>query len=168
LSRQCSGPAGAGKRQILPPFTSVVTLTKPLPSLYWQWRLWAGVRPGGWVGSAPGLKAGNRVAERGSWRVGGAATVGSWAQREEPKSQKQPRNILGTCLQHPCNYGDDPVALRCWQGEACGLGPASWLGCLATPSRAGGRQAGRRCEHLKQAIISLFLEAGGRIESAHA
>jgi hypothetical protein len=25
------------------------------------------------------------------------------AQKEEHKNQKQARNILGTCLQHPCN-----------------------------------------------------------------
>ena len=26
------------------------------------------------------------------------------------------------------------MALRCWQGEACGLGPAGWPGCLAAPA----------------------------------
>ena len=26
------------------------------------------------------------------------------------------------------------MALRCWQGEACGLGPAGWPGCLAVPT----------------------------------
>jgi hypothetical protein len=26
------------------------------------------------------------------------------------------------------------VALGCWQGEACGLGPAGWPGCLAAPA----------------------------------
>jgi hypothetical protein len=64
----------------------IVTLRKPLPSLYWEWRLWAGVRSGGWIGSAPGLKAGGGAAERGFWRVVGAATGGSRAQREEVKS----------------------------------------------------------------------------------
>ena len=64
----------------------IVTLTRPPPSLYWERRLWAGVRLGGWVGSAPGLKAGERAAERGFWGVGGAATGGSRAQREGPKS----------------------------------------------------------------------------------
>ena len=58
----------------------IVTLTRPLPSLYWQWRLWAGMRLGGWIGSAPGLKAGDRPAERGFWRVGGAAAGYSRAQ----------------------------------------------------------------------------------------
>ena len=64
----------------------IVTLTRPLPSLYWAWRLWAGVRPGDWIGSVPGLKAGDKVAERESWRVGGAATGGRRARREELKS----------------------------------------------------------------------------------
>ena len=64
----------------------IVTLTRPLPSQYWEWRLWAGVRPGGWIGSAPVLKAGERAAERGFWRVGGAATGGRRAQIEEVKS----------------------------------------------------------------------------------
>jgi hypothetical protein len=64
----------------------IVTLTRPRPSLYLQWRLWAGVRPGGWIGSAPGGKAGERAAERGFWRVGGAANGGIRAQREEAKS----------------------------------------------------------------------------------
>jgi hypothetical protein len=49
-------------------------------------QLWAGVRPGGWIGSVPGLKAGERAAERGFWGVGGDATGGSRAQREGPKS----------------------------------------------------------------------------------
>jgi hypothetical protein len=48
------------------------------------------------------------------------------------------RNNQGTCLQHPCNYGDDPVALRCWQGEAWGVGPAGWPGCLAAPAVVSG------------------------------
>src|ERR1035441_7997753 len=65
----------------------IVTLTRPLPSLYWEWRLWAGVRPGGWIGSAPGLKAGERAAEGGFWRVGGAAIGGSRAPRGGTKSQ---------------------------------------------------------------------------------
>jgi hypothetical protein len=63
---------------------------------------------------------------------------GKRAQREEPKSQKQARNILGTCLQHPCNYWGDPGALRCWQGEACGLGPEELAG-LAGGYGGGGR-----------------------------
>jgi hypothetical protein len=64
----------------------IVTLRRPAPSLYWKWRLGAGARAGGWIGSAPGLKAGERAAERGSWRAGCAATGGRRAQREEAKS----------------------------------------------------------------------------------
>ena len=50
---------------------------------------------------------------------------------EEPKSKEQARNILGTCLQHACDYGGDLGVLRCWQGEACGLRQAGWRGCVA-------------------------------------
>ena len=64
----------------------IVTLTGPLPSLYWQWLLRAGVRPGGWIGSAPRLKAGERAAERGFWGVECAVTGGSRAPREGQKS----------------------------------------------------------------------------------
>jgi hypothetical protein len=64
----------------------IVTLTRQVPSLYWQWRLWAGVRLGGWIGSALGLKARDKAAERGFWGVEGAATGGGRAQREEVKS----------------------------------------------------------------------------------
>jgi len=31
-------------------------------------------------------------------------------------------NILGTCLQHPWNYWEGGGALRCWHGDAGGLG----------------------------------------------
>jgi hypothetical protein len=91
-----------------------VTLARPPPSLHWGWQLWAGVRAGG-IGSAPGLKAGERAEERGFWGVGGGATGGRRAQSEEPRSQEQARSILGTCLQHRCNYRDGLVALRYWQ-----------------------------------------------------
>jgi hypothetical protein len=136
--------AAGGSVQIGPELlvAVIVTLIRPPPSLYWEWRLGAGVRPGDWIGSAPGLKAGDKAAERGSWRAGGVGTGDKRAQREEPKSQEHARNILGTCLQHASYYWDDPVEVWCWQGEACGLGPTGWLGCLAaTAFRSHRRDA---------------------------
>ena len=109
----------------------IVTLIRQPPSLNWEWRLRTDVRSGDWIGPAPGPNAGDWAAERGSGRVAAAATGGKRAEREEPKSKEQARNILGTCLQHPCDYGGDSGVLRCWQGEVCGLGPAGWRGCLA-------------------------------------
>ena len=41
---------------------------------------------GGWIGPALRMKAGDGAAERGFWRVVGAATGGKRAQREEHKS----------------------------------------------------------------------------------
>ena len=111
--------------------TVIVTLIGEPPSLYWEWRLRTDVRSGDWIGLAPGPDEGNRAAERGAGRVAADANGGKRAEKEEPKSKEQARNILGTCLQHPCDYGGDLGVLRYWQGEACGLRQVSWRGRVA-------------------------------------
>ena len=88
----------------------IVTLIRQPPSLNWEWRLRTDVRSGDWIGPAPGPNA---------------------AEREEPKSKEQARNILGTCLQHPCDYGGDLGVIQgCY-----GVGRAR---CAGWGRRVGG------------------------------
>ncbi len=56
------------------------------------------------------------------------------------ESQEQARNILGTCLQHPCYYGGTSVVLVCCYG-------------LATTSPAGARRRGSACSGVRSTYL---------------